>query len=169
MFHGSVASAGFAHGTALTATGLLSLMNPAGSGVNLEVLKVTLGFVSGTLGAGTLWWVKAANPTSNPSEDATKAVRSAGLVTGSPNDAGSKAKIYSNVSMTNVPVIVRPTCISYAPLVIGTTAVALPALVEETDGSIVIPPGYWAGIQGIGSGGSSPLVIVGIEWQEVPV
>jgi hypothetical protein len=172
IFSGATASAGIAHGTALTATPPLALANPSSSGVNLSILRATMGIVSGTLGIGTLWWVAAANAVAGLPAESSNAFRSVNRVNGAAlGTAGgsSQGRIFSNVSLTTSPVLVRPTAISYTAMNLASIATALPVMSEETAGAIVVPPGFWVALQGIGTSGTTPLVQLGIEWEEIPV
>lgn len=160
VFHASTVATGFTHGTALTATGLLTLLNPVGSGYNLELLRVTFGVAAaGTLGLGFMAHVWGGNPLIVPAE--------AGAVVAGANPAllGYVAKAYHNVSVTTVPTMLRPSTIAYGAFTDGNVA-PVPCF-EEVNGDIVVPPGYFWSFQGIGSAGTSPLVIVSATWQEV--
>lgn len=166
VFHASTAAAGIAPGTVLAAAGALLLANPAASGFNVAILKLVFGYVSGTLGVGHLWWVQGANPAALPAET-TAATRSSGLI--SPAASGDVAKAFSGVSLTTVPTVLRPTAISLDPYA-GTAAplTLQPMQVEDVNGSIVIPPGFFAGVEGIAAAGTSPLVLLAFEYEIVP-
>ena len=53
---GTTIAAGHVAPPAAAAATLLSILNPVGSNVNLEIIRGTLGHVSGTPGAGTFAW-----------------------------------------------------------------------------------------------------------------
>src|SRR5262245_50827578 len=55
-------ASGVAPGTALSPTPPMTLYNPANSGIVAAITKATLGYVSGTLGAGTIVWGVNNNP-----------------------------------------------------------------------------------------------------------
>src|SRR5436309_2634152 len=54
MFAACEQGTGIAPGTALGTTACFALYNPVGSGKRLVIQKVSLGYKSGTLGAGTM-------------------------------------------------------------------------------------------------------------------
>jgi hypothetical protein len=50
------------------------------------------------------------------------------------------------------------------------TAATPPApAVDNVDGEIVVPPGSALVIQGIAAAGTSPLVLIGVVYEELPV
>ena len=61
-FAGNTAVTGVAPGTSVSTTAGFSLYNPFASGVMLSVLRATLDYISGTLGAGTIFWTANVNP-----------------------------------------------------------------------------------------------------------
>ena len=166
-FVASTATAGIAPGTALSATPPMALLNPAGSGRNISIQKVFYSYVSGTLGVGTLFYVQGTNPGSLPAETAA-AIRSVSLLGGSTSSPNDVAKAYSGISLTNTPVIVRPSAFSINPYA-GTAAPLTlhPPLIEEIAGELVLAPGAWFGVQGIGAAGTSPLITIGISYEIV--
>lgn len=162
VFHCSSVATGFTHGTALTATGLLSLLNPVGSGYNLELLRVTFGVAAaGTLGIGFMAHVWGGNPLIVPAE------AGGNLAGGNPSITAKVAKVYHNVSLTTVPTMLRPSAIAYGAFTAGNVS-PVPCF-EEINADIVVPPGYFWSFQGIGTAGTSPLVIVSASWMEIPV
>lgn len=167
VFHATTATAGIAHGSALTATPALALANPANSGFNIGILKLFFGPVSGTLGVGTLWWTVGANPATLPAET-TAALRNSGLLTG--NNNGDVAKAYSGVSLTTTPTVVRPSAISYEGVVVATAETSyVPPQTEIVDSDLMIPPGFFAAVEGIGTAGTAPLVVLAIAYELLPL
>lgn len=166
-FIASTAAAGIAHGSALTATGALMLANPLGSGKNLSINRLVFGAVSGTLGVGQLWWCVGANPAALPAET-TAATRQGALLNNS--SANDVAKAYSGVSLTTVPVVVRPTAIGYEGVVVATAETSfLPPQIEEVAGELVVPPGFFVAVEGIGTAGTSPLVVLALSYDVISV
>src|SRR5688572_8102553 len=55
VFSGAIGAAGLDHGAAIDTTAILSLHTPTGSGKRLVILRASLSYISGTLGAGTLF------------------------------------------------------------------------------------------------------------------
>jgi hypothetical protein len=159
-FIACTAAAGIAPGTVLTATGALMLANPVGSGYNLEILRARMAWVSGTFGAGTVWWVQGANPAALPAETAA-AQRVSTFLNGT--NSGDVAKAYSGVSLTTVPTIVRPTGWALA-VYAGTGAVLNPPLDEPVEGELVVPPGFFVALEAIAAAGTSPIVNLSITY-----
>lgn len=166
-FIATTAAAGIAPGTALTATGALMLANPVGSGVNLSINKLFFGLAvsGGTLGPGNLWWTGGANPAVLPAET-TAALRNRGAFNTS--NAGDAAKAYSGVSLTTVPVIIRPTVFTLDTYVGTVTSLNAPQF-EEVAGELVVPPGFFIAVEGIAGAGTSPLVVLAISYENIPV
>lgn len=168
VFIATTASAGIAPGTALTATGALMLANPAGSGKNLSVIRATQGYVSGLPGAAQMWWTQGACPAALPAET-TAALRCSGFLNGT--SAGDVAKAYSGVSLTNAPTIVRPAAFGALGVYAIATAGAAnfnPMQQEEVAGALVVSPGFYVALEGIGAAGTSPLFSFSIEYEVVP-
>jgi hypothetical protein len=164
-FIASTAAAGIAHGSALTATGALMLANPLGSGKNLSINRLVFGAVSGTLGVGQLWWCVGANPAALPAET-TAATRQCCLLNNT--NSGDIAKAYSGVSLTTVPVVVRPSPIGYEGVVVATAETSfVPPQIEEVSGELVVPPGFFVAVEGLGTAGTSPLVVLAISYDVI--
>ena len=53
---------------------------------------------------------------------------------------------------------------------LATSVLPIAPAFEEIKGSIMIDPGCFFTIEGIGAGaGTSPLVVIGAEWEEYPI
>lgn len=160
VFHASTAASGVAPGTSLSTTAAFALHNPWGSGVNLVINKVSMGYISGTLGAGTVF--AAANQAEvqvTPSGTAIVPVP-AGLVA----DAVAKGKPMTTVTVV-APTIIRPLWGLQASL--ASTAVQPWKLTEDIDGEIIVKPGTTFIMHAVAAGGSSPVVAFGCTWEEV--
>jgi hypothetical protein len=126
---------GVAPGTALGTTAFFVLYNPRNSGKRLAVKKVAVGYISGTLGAGTLYHCV--------NNSATQTAPSSGtLLTPTCLDVGNASAPVgvARVGATVVaPVAVRP----YATLnaMLATTATNPVDLWEDMEGEIVLEPG----------------------------
>lgn len=156
----STAAAGVAPGTALSTTPPMTIHNPANSGIVVAILRVVVGYVSGTLGAGTLVHAFVSSQPAAPTSGTELTTQSSTLA----GNSGS-AKAYQGSTVGATPTILRPSIILGASL--ASTA-ALPAVArDDVDGSIVIPPGSAWCYEGIADAGSSPLVLIGVEWEEV--
>lgn len=158
----STAVGGVAPGTALGTTPPMALWNPTGSGIILSIVRVVLGYVSGTLGAGSMVHaqvpagVQPAAPTSG-----TELVP----VPGSLNTSKGIARAFQGSTVAATPTIVRPSFIIGAALA---SSVAFPALaVDEVAGEIIVPPGAAWVFQGVAAAGTSPLVMIGVTYEEI--
>jgi hypothetical protein len=151
--------------TSISTTAMLSLYNPAGSGKRLSVKKVSLGYVSGTLGAGTIYHcINGTNTQAAPS--------SGTALTPNCSDVGNLgtpvgvAKVGSTVASGTKAY--RPFCSSFAEL--ATTANPLQLIAEDVDGEIVVEPGCSYQVQAVmGAAGTSPVVTLGVTWEEVTI
>lgn len=164
VYLGQTAVAGVAPGTALGTTAAFSLYNPAGSGKVLVVLQGSMGYVSGTLGAGVVTW--AANTTtaqlaSDPSGTAIPA-RNA-LIGGPANNVGLPL---TTVTLAAAPTPVRPFCSLGASL--ASTAVQPWQVVDDVDGALIVKPGKVLSLHATAAAGSTPLVVFGCMWAELP-
>ncbi len=163
------AQAGVAPGTALGTTAFLALYNPIGSKYRLAIQKVSVGYVSGTIGAGVL--MHCANVLS--AGGTTPAVPSGGtlLTSQNCNIGNQSAPTAQGVARTGgtvtTPVAIRP----FASLtaILATTAVGLYQVIEDVAGEFVIEPGQCYQMQAIAAAGSTPLLAPGISWQEIPI
>jgi len=161
VFIASVGVAGTAPGTALSTTAALCLWNPPASGKNLVFLTAEMGYVSGTLGAGTVEYAYGA-ATSTPTGTALT-VRNAMI--------GSVAA--SVVSAFAAATVTAPTLIKPSPFTLGatlaTTAVGYAPFKDLIDGGMVLTPGNIWVMQAVAAAGSTPLVQFAATWEEVPV
>jgi len=159
VFSGCTAVTGVAPGTAQGTTAAFALANPTTSTVNLVVLRVSMGYVSGTLGAGVVMYGSA--PQAGAAVTGT-------AITVSSNLLGSTATNYGRAFTTATvvsPVMLRPFCSLGASL--ASTAVQPWQTVDEVNGEFVIYPGGCLTLHATAAGGSSPLVVFGASWQEV--
>jgi hypothetical protein len=80
----------------------------------------------------------------------------------------SVAVAFANGTLNANPVPLYPFA-QLAESVGGTTAVNPATITEDVDGNIVLEPGAGWCLEGIAAAGSSPLVICGVVWEEIPV
>lgn len=163
VFAGATAAAGVAPGTAIGTTTPYTLANPAGSGKNLVVLRVTMGYVSGTLGAGLVVYAANINPVA--AAVTGTAITVTNLLLGSRQAGVGLA--FTTATVPANPTILRPFCILDAAL--ATSVVGARQIVEDVDGEFVIAPGCALSLQGIAAAGTSPLVMFGMTWEEVSI
>jgi len=161
IFTASNAVAGVAPGTALSTTPPICIWNPLGSGINLSILKASLGYVSGTLGAGSIVFAYNPGQTIAPTTG-TELIPVNNLI----GQARGTGRAFTGSTIGAAGLIIRPFCFLGAALA---TTVNFPASVTElVDGEFTVGPGMCFIMQGVTAAGSTPLVIFGISWQEIP-
>jgi hypothetical protein len=152
---------GIAPGTALGTTPPIALHNPVGSNVTLSILKTTVAYLSGTLSYGLLSYgtvIQATAPSSG-----TELTPKNALIGALPG----KAKAYTGSTQTAPTVLYTP--YSYGPQA-ATTALGITTCQDVVDGLICVQPGYVFNMQSTSAGaGTSPLVVMGIVWEEIPI
>lgn len=157
----SNAVAGVAPGTALGTTPPMCIWNPTGSGKNVVILITTLGYVSGTLGAGTIAYALVTAQVAAPTTG-TELVAQCALLDGTKG----VARGFTGSTVVATPTLLKAAFIVGAALA---SSVAFPAQAKDyVDGEIVIPPGSCFVMQGIAAAGSTPLVIFSVTYEEVP-
>ena len=164
VFAGETAASGVAPGTALGTTGPFTLHNPAGSGVYASILQASMGYVSGTLGAGVVVWAANVDPSLALPTGTAITVRNM-LVAGVRADGQVLAFTTSTIA---TPIGLRPAFLLDASLA-TTAGVGMRAMVDYVDGAIVLAPGGTVTLQGIAAAGATPLVVFGAIWTEVPI
>jgi len=155
------AVAGVAPGTALSTAPPFTVWNPPSSGYNLSILKAVVGYVSGTLGAGTIVYASVTNQTTVPSTG-TELTPQCTLL-GAPRGVG---RAFTGSTVASTPAIIRPGWTVGAFL--ATTALQPTDECNLIDGALIVPPGNCVCLQEIGAAGTTPLVIFSIEWEELP-
>lgn len=159
IFSSAVASV--APGTALGTTPPFVLWNPPSSGKNLVVITTSLGYVSGTLGAGFIAYAAVISQLTVPSggTELTVTQNILSLTKGT-------GRAFSGSTVASTPIILRPGYF-IGGLLVG-TAFPMTLVKDEVAGEYVIPPGSVFVIQGVTAAGGTPLVAIGGSWQEVP-
>jgi hypothetical protein len=162
VFHQSTAAAGVAPGTTLGTTPPAILWNPPNSGVVAAILKVSIGYVSGTLGAGSICMGFVPNQTSQPTTGTTLTAQNAFLSNAKPQCVSQQGS-----TVVATPTMLRPVWQMGAAL--ATSVEFVRCATESVDGEVVVPPGAAFILQGVAAAGTSPLVILGITWEEIPI
>lgn len=148
---------------------MFSLYNPQ-SAFRLAIKKVRIAYLSGTLGAGTIFHC------ANVFSTTGIAVPTSGtLLTAVCNDAGRPTGqtgarpvgVPRTGSTVTTPTPLGPICSMGAAL--ASTPLGLEAVIDDVDGEIVIEQGYCYQIQAVAAGGSSPVVALSVTWEEVPL
>lgn len=157
----STAVGGVAPGTALSTTPPFALWNPPSSGYNLNILKAALGYVSGTLGAGSLLYAYYASQATVPSTGSELVPVNCQL--GFPRGVG---RVFQGSTLSGTPAILRPAFMLGA--FVGGANPPQDSL-DLIDGAITVPPGAVFVMQGLAGAGTSPLVLLAAEWEEIPI
>ena len=161
IFSAITAGSGVAPGTALGTTTPFTLANPYKSKVNLVVLSGGIGYVSGTLGAGTVVWAYGAESATAVTGTAITPV--AAIV----GESGAVGKAFTTATVPATPVAVRNAFLLGAAL--ATTALGPYIVRDNVEGAIIVPPGCSITLMGIAAAGSTPLVMFDVCWAEIPV
>ncbi len=159
VFTVSTAVAGVAPGTVLSTTPPFIVYNPATSGKNLVILQTAVGYVSGTLGGGTI--VYAGGVSVQPG--ATILTPRSALIGG----ASATVSVCSQGGTVTLPTIIRPAYTVGAWT--AATAAINPVLKDQLDGEFIIIPGSAFVMQGVMAAGSTPLMLFSATWEEVAV
>jgi hypothetical protein len=166
-FAGCSAVAGVAPGTALATTAqALILYNPVGSNINMSLKRLSWSYVSGTFGLG-MWHLarySTLSPSTNvaPGGTAIVTARTDGTV------IAGKVLAWAAATCTAAPIKHQP--LGWVGVIDGTGATQLGHQgVYNFDGSDVCIPGTGLVFTFIGGAGTSPLVVPGALWDEIPV
>lgn len=160
---------GVATVTSISTTAILSLYNPITSQYRLSLTKVSLGYYSGTLGAGPIY--HCVNPvvsgTANPTQPSGGTSLTARFSNIMANFGRSPVAEVRTGSTVVAPVAVRPFCSVNA--ILASTATGIFYCVDDMDDEIVLDPGGCYQIQSICAAGSTPKITVGVMWKETPL
>jgi hypothetical protein len=162
VFYAATASGGVAPGTSLSTTAAFWLHNPIGSDVFLVLIAASVGYVSGTIGAGTTFLTThAGKQVANPTGTA---------ITPRPTRVShqyqGRALAFTTATVTT-QVALRP---AWSLGSLTAAAVFQPfAAKEQINGEIVVAPGYGVGLHSVAAAGTTPLVRYGLTWEEVPI
>lgn len=161
MYSAATAVGGVAPGTALSTTPPFVLWNPPSSNKNLVLHRVSLGYVSGTLGAGSLVLAQSKAQGSAPTTGSELSVQNNFI-----GGAAGVGRVFQGSTITTAPTILRSLIVMGAFVGGANNIGPIECLV---DGAYVVPPGTLIAIQGVAAAGSSPLTIIAAEWEEIPV
>jgi hypothetical protein len=156
-------------GAAANAATQFAIWNPVGSGVNMSILKVFIGIVSGTIVGGPVFHgvFDKGNPTNASTFDSTKGPQNC-LIGGRQTTMRviNTATTGTTITGGTAPQLHRPMTMSFSA---GTyAALAGTNALEYVDGDIVIPPGYgWIPL--FAAAGTSVLWSCGCTWEEIPI
>lgn len=159
VYSATTALTGVAPGTAVSTTSAFTLYNPRNSGVNLIIIEGSMGYVSGTLGAGVVTW--NANNDPNAAAPTGTAIAEQNMHIGRANEANGVALTTATIA---APTPVRVFANLGASL--ASTAVQPWVVRDRVDGAIVVKPGCSISLHATAAAGSSPLVIFNVVWKE---
>jgi hypothetical protein len=163
VFSGATAATGVAPGTAIGTTGAFTLANPLGSAKKLVVLVSSMGYVSGTLGAGVVWYLATA-PAAAAVTGTVIPVSNNYLGGGG---SGHVGRAFTTSTLPTTPTILRPAWSLTALL--ATTAVQPYLVTDHVNGEIMIAPGCALTLHATAAAGSTPIVSFGMTWAELDV
>jgi hypothetical protein len=160
MFIASTAVAGVAPGTVLSTTPPLALLNPLNSGVDLAILKTSVGYISGTLGAGSIVYAYFTPQATIPSggTELTPVCTKIGQIKGA-------GRAFQGSTLAGTPLIFRPAYSLGAFL--ATTADPMRTTQDLVEGEIVVPPATVFVMQAVAAAGTSPIVAMSVCWEEI--
>jgi hypothetical protein len=160
VFTGMTASTGVAPGTVLGTSGAFALYNPTGSGVDLYLIATTCSYLSGTIGAGNLYYVSHATSTTTPGGTTITPVsnalgssaqsRAIARTTGTSLGSATGLRAFANLGAMTVNPATQPWYIK-----------------DQLDGEIVVRPSGAFSIQAVAAAGVSPLMLFSVTWAEV--
>ena len=142
-----------------------ALYNPASSGVDMVVLeaRITRG-TTGDLGPGSILWL--ASPTSDATIPlGTPMLQSNGII-GSHGSQGKALQVVTVQAGDGVRFRTHSQLSESLVTSAGANAIQPPA-VDNVDGKIIIPPGFYVTLSGECETGSSSLVQCSLVWHEV--
>jgi hypothetical protein len=160
----TTAVSGVAPGTAIGTTAAFALHNPHGSAVDLAILEISMGYISGTLGAGTVFVCANGAAKVNEAAPTGTAITVINARIGSADS--SVAKPFTTATLATAPTPILPIFCPGASL--ASTAAIPWQLVSDIGGGLVIGPGGVMSLQAVAAAGTSPLVVYGCLWQEIP-
>lgn len=159
VYSATTALTGVAPGTSVSTTSAFTLYNPRGSNVNLVIIEGSMGYVSGTLGAGVVTW--NANTDDESAIPTGTAIVEVNMFVGAGNNALGQA--------LTTATIVAPTPVRVFGNLgasLASTAVQPWVLRDRVDGAIVVKPGCAISLHATAASGTSPLVIFNVVWKE---
>lgn len=166
VYGGMTAVGGVAPGTAIGTAPPQTLFNPPNSGKKLVVLKVSLGYLTGTLGAGTILYVANINPVA--AVVTGTAIVVVNLLLGKArSDGGNVGQLFTTSTLPATPTLLRPAFNLDASL--ASSVIGREKLVDEVDGEFQLLPNTALSLQGVAVAGAAPLILLGMVWAEVPL
>lgn len=161
---GTTIAAGHVAPPAAGAATLLSLLNPQGSGCNLEVILGRIGHVSGTPGAGAFTWCTAYQETDVTAAEANTTIRC--TLTGEKKSVAS-AWAASTLTGSGVHKVLKHfNSAPFAGALAATSEGTGFSVTDEVDGMIIVQPGWMLTLAPAATG-TTHIVTVEIVYAEV--
>lgn len=159
----SNAVAGVAPGTVLSTTPPIIIWNPQNSGVNADIWKCTMGYVSGTLGSGGIVYAQAAQLTRPTGGTALSPVN---CLLG--NGKTGAIQVFTGSTLAATPTILRNSSFNMDAMTAATASSGF-QWEDLLDGEFLLTPGNVFVLQGLAAAGTTPLVVFSITYEETPV
>jgi hypothetical protein len=121
-----------------------------------------MGYVSGTLGAGSVLLAAVLSQVTVPTTGTELVPVCTDL--GMPRGVG---RIFTGSTYVSTPQILYPMFQFGAAL--ATSVYQISDCINVVDGSVIVEPGTAICLQAIAAAGTSPLVVFGMKWEEIPV
>lgn len=156
---------GQAPGTAIGTTAAFTLALSSGLNYRLVVRRIMLGYISGTLGAGTIALLahfSASGAITAPTGGT--AIVPTNLLLGSNGTSQANCRFNNTVPATGL--MIRSVALMGAGL--ASTATFPSSIADNAQGEVVVGAGQAISIQAIAAAGTSPLITVGMIWVEEP-
>ena len=152
-----------------TGTPIIGIYNPAGSGKNISLLRMTQAFTSGTATGPNLWNIipNPQNISATPTTSNTN-VLGATLSTVSNNAAGSVARIFNNQSLTGQTTTGVAFRTAGGPTSAATVAGQIQTFTEDFQGDFIVVPGTMIALCTYANG-TSLVMNVYVTWEELPI
>lgn len=165
LYWGSVAVGGVDHAASFTTTAPFALYNPEGSGYDLILWAISMGYVSGTLGAGFLGLGRYNEDSLKVKPSGTLCVARGSSRLGDSADSCGVGRPLETVTLTAGTVLVTPIT-DIAPK-LATTAINSDRGIIALPFPFVIPERTAAVLSGVcGAAGTSPRVTLGAFWTQ---
>lgn len=162
---GTTIAAGHVAPPAAAAATLLSILNPVGSPVNLEIIQASIGHISGTPGAGTFTYCYSEQRSALDGVAEAVAVKRCLYAGGT----ATVAKAWSATTLTGGVVHFVQAHFPSAPFagaLAATSEGTSAAIVHDVDGMIIVPPGFMLTLAPAATG-TTHIVSCSITYAEV--
>jgi len=158
-FIASTGAAGVAPGTALSTTPPFTLYNPSGSETHLVIISSSIGYISGTLGSGSIYYAVNNNSSQAAPSGGTVLIPICSLIG---NNYAPKGKVFQGATLATTPTLLKDLAI------MGSTSTT-PPIKDLIDGTIIITPGTSISLQAVASAGIGLLFTFSMIWEEVKI